>query len=141
MYFKITAHKFDEDSLYYEYVDELTDYIYQYRNDLYVVKSYYSNEISDGDDEKDDAKKKEVHYFKIEKKQDELKGQQGKYLILYFSTEGITEIENTEKDQGKIDKIIGIVIGIIVVVAIVVVVLVFCLKPKCKKSKKDKNKS
>jgi hypothetical protein len=55
MYFKISASSFEEDALYYEYVDDLTGYTFQHRNDLYVVKSYEKKEVSDGDD--DDEKK------------------------------------------------------------------------------------
>ena len=125
MFFKISASSFQEDKLYYEYADDLTGYTFQHRNDLYYVKGHGKTEKSDGDD--DDEKKTEIQYFNIEKKQDDLKGQQGIFLILYFFTIGATEIENTEDDEGKMSIII-IVLGLIVLVIIIVVLLICCFK-------------
>ena len=141
MYFKITAKSFEVDILHYEYLDDFTDYQFECTEPCRSVKSYYENEEGGGggdDDDDDDDDKKIIKYFKIEKKQDDLKGSEGKYLVLYFYTSGITTIENTEKDEGKASDIIGTVIAIIAAI-VIIVILALCCYRYCKRKKTKQN--
>lgn len=130
MYFKISAKEFKDNFLYYEYLDDLENYEFNFNlKKLHEVKAYYKYE-PDEDSENDDE---EIHYFKIVKNKEDLGNLEGKYLLLYCNFEGTAEIKNTEKDEGKRSKIYSIVFSIIAVVAIALVAYFCFFRKKCKK--------
>ena len=141
MHFKITSDNgFEDDKLYYEYLDSLENHKYEYSDDLYRVK--YSQSSGEGGDDDDDSE--EIRYFNIVKKEEELKGLEGKYMILYFYCKGSCEIENTEKDEGKITMIFTIVFCIagLIVLGIIVYCCFFRKKKKqSEETKEDLNKN
>ena len=130
MFFKITAKEFNDDYLYYEYLDDLENYEFNFEiKKLHEVKYYYNYEPDE------DSNNKPIHYFKIIKKKEDLGDLQGKYLLLYCNFEGTAEIENTEKDEGKTVQIYTIVFSIIGVL-IIAIICYFCyFRKKCKKDK------
>ena len=140
MHFKITSENgFEDDKLYYEYLDSLENYTYEYKDDLYRVK--YSQSAGGGDDDDDSE---EIRYFNIVKKEEELKGLEGKYMILYFYCKGSCEIENTEKDEGKISMIYTIVFSVagLIVLGIIVYCCFFRKKKKqSEETEKNLNKN
>jgi hypothetical protein len=136
MYFKVTASSFKSDSLGYEYLDEIPNaYSFTYDNNKRTVKSYHK---VDGDDDDDD--KESIRFYKIEKSQNELGSLKGTYLIFYFDCEGKVEIENTEKDEGKINLILTIVFSVVGLI-IVGIIAYFCFCRKKKEVYEDDKKS
>lgn len=129
MFFKISAKEFNDEYLYYEYIDDLEQYEFNFQiKKLHEVKYYYSYEP--GEDNKND---KAIHYFKIVKSKEDLGDFEGKYLILYCSFEGTAEIENTEKDEGKKSQIYSIVFSVIAVIAIIIIAYFCFFRKRCKK--------
>jgi hypothetical protein len=134
MYFKVTASSFKSDSLGYEYLDEIPDaYSFTYDNNKRTVKSYHK---VDGDDDDEES----VRFYKFEKSQNELGSLKGTYLIFYFDCEGKVEIENTEKDEGKINLILTIVFSVVGLI-IIGIIAYFCFCRKKKEDSEDDNKS
>ena len=140
MYFKIIADNFNEDTLYYEYTDNLDNYTFYDIEDLssenlYYVQSTHKTEQNDDDDDDDNNKKKEseTRYYTIVKKEEEIGELEGKYLILYFDVDGLAKIENTKTDEGKLSFIFGLIVSIIAIV--VIGVIVYCCY--CRKKKKS----
>ena len=136
MHFKITTESgFEDDKLYYEYLDSLENYTYEYSDDLYRVK--YSHSSGGGDDDDD---KEEIRYFNIVKREEELKGLEGKYMILYFYCKGSCEIENTEKDEGKAVMIYTIVFCIAGLIVLgIIIYCCFCRKKKKQTEETEEN--
>ena len=116
MYFKVKAKKFNKDSLYYEFWDDLLKYypkyLYEYYDEAPSTKSETNNSYV-------------IHYYTVEKKK-------GKYLIAYFVCEGTVTIKNTETDEGnkKSSKTLTIVIIVIVVIIIIGVIAYYCYRRK-----------
>ena len=134
MFFKVTASSFKSDSLGYEYLDEIPDaYSFTYDNNKRTVKSYHK---VDGDDDDEES----VRFYKFEKSQNELGSLKGTYLIFYFDCEGKVEIENTEKDEGKINLILTIVFSVVGLI-IIGIIAYFCFCRKKKEDSEDDKKS
>jgi len=126
MYFKVTSSGFNDERLGYEYLDEIPDgYSFTFDNIKRTEKSYHKKD----DDDDNEA----IRYYKIKKSKEELGSLKGTYLIFYFDCEGKVEIENTEKDEGKISFIVSIVISVVGVIVIGIIIY-FCY---CRKKKED----
>lgn len=129
MFFKISATEFNDDFLYYEYLDDLENYEFNFNlKKLHEVKSYYKKEPDE-----DSKSSKAIHYFKIVKSKEDLGNLEGKYLLLYCNFDGTAEIVNTKKDEGKRSQILSIVISIVCVVAIALIAYFCFFRKKCKK--------
>ena len=119
MYFKITAYKYCESPLYYEYYSNINDINlelnsfppYWKSSKVYETESY-NNIITSS-----------TNYYTLEKKVDENKSN-GDYLLLTVDCgKGKVDFENTEKDES-----IKVIIMIVVAVILVIIIIFFCLK-------------
>ena len=115
IYFKITATRFTNEVIYFEFFDNLNR-----DTSYYHLKYIYSN---DEDSEFD----KEIKYYIIKKSSDNIGSSNGKYLMIYFYCEGDVEIENIEKHYNTI---IIIVIVVIVVIVGIIYLIYYCYKRK-----------
>jgi len=129
IYFKITAKRFIDEKIKFEFLDNLNGYFSIFHN---LYNAYYT--------EKDDGLDKEVNYYTIKKSFYNVGLIQGKYLLIKFYCEGDVEIENIEKKENKEsleeteksntkDIIISIVAAIIVLAGIIALIY-YCYKKK-----------
>ncbi len=115
IYFKITATRFTNEVIYFEFFDNLN------RDTSYYHLKYVNS--NDEDSEFD----KEIKYYIIKKSSDNIGSSNGKYLMIYFYCEGDVEIENIEKHYNTI---IIIVIVVIVVIVGIIYLIYYCYKRK-----------
>lgn len=126
IYFKIKAKQFNEESLFYEFCDDLSKYYPKY-----LYEDYY--ESSPTKTEKNSSYI--IKYFTIEKNSRYLEeGKTGKYLIAYFDCEGTVTIKNTPTDEGnkKASKTFIIILVVIVVIIVVGSTAFYCYRNKKK---------
>ena len=129
IYFKITAKKFNDERIYFEFLDNLNGYLSFFHSLKYVYCT-----------EKDDGLDKEVKYYTIKKSFYNLGSVQGKYLLIKFYCEGDVEIENIEKKEDKEnleeieknktkDTVVSIIV-VIIFLAVIIALIYYCYKKK-----------
>ena len=130
MHFILKSDSFCENSLKYVYYDNLTNNLGVNPSTPYSVS--FSSEESEYNKKQIISKTK---YFTINKKEKELNGLKGKYLLLYFGCAGKVNIKNEKKNIDKKIIIVIILISVIVALLIVGIILyyIFYLKRKNKK--------
>ena len=123
IYFKITAEKFKDEYISFEFLDNLNGY-FSY---LHRQKSLYSTD-------KDETLTKEIRYYTIKKSSENLGRLQGKYLLIKLNCEGDVEIENIESleniKKSNIKEILATIISVIIVIVIIVALIIYCCKRK-----------
>ena len=133
MYFKITAKVFVDNSLYYKYIDSLESDPFINKDDFKEVKYTHKNELTEKDE------KYQIRFCEIVKKSEDMNGLEGKYLLLYFNTQGRVKIENTEKDEGKQNYIYTIIFSIVGLIIAGVIISCCCYCCCCRGRKQSKH--
>ena len=68
-----------------------------------------------------------------------MNGLEGKYLLLYFNTQGRVKIENTEKDEGKQNYLYTIIFSIVGLIIAGVIISCCCYCCCCRGRKQSKH--
>ena len=123
IYFKITAEKFNDERIYFEFLDNLNGYL----SFFHTLKYVYCTD-------KDDKFMKEIKYYTIKKSSENLGSLQGKYLLIEFFCEDDVEIENIESleniKKSNTKEIVAIIVVVIIVIGGTIFLIYYCYKKK-----------
>ena len=127
IYLKITADYFYDEYIYYEFVDDISNYELNW-DDIFEEKP--SKSVYDYNDNKAKTTN-ETKYYTIKKDDHHLGNLEGNYLIIFFYCEGTVTIKNTKENEGKLSK--GVIAAIIIILVLAVagsIIFYYCKRKK-----------
>lgn len=125
IYFKITATKFNDEDIMFEFYDDYESHQFDMKNDESPERRRDAKDEYDSKDWIGDGTtnfyiiKKDKKYFKTNVK--------GKYLGIYIDAQGKILVENYKKDESTL---IAVIVVVVFVVIIVGFIICYCVKRK-----------